>query len=58
VASPRMGLGQLKSAIWTVGFKASLDEKKMNALSGQTQKAAGTISRQIQKQILANHKAP
>jgi len=58
VASPLMGLGQLKSAIWTVGFKASLDEKKMNALSGQTQKAAGTISRQIQKQILANHKAP
>ena len=58
VASPLIGLGQLKSAIWTVGFKASLDEKKMNALSGRTQKAAGTISRQIQKQILVNHKAP
>ena len=58
VASPLMGLGQLKSAIWTVGFKASLDEKKMSALSGQTQKAAGTISRRIQGQILANHKIP
>jgi hypothetical protein len=53
-----MGLGQLRSAIWTVGFKASLDEKKMKALTGQTQKAAGTISRRIQEQFLANRKAP
>ena len=58
VASPLMGLGQLRSAIWTVGFKASLDEKKMKALTGQTQKAAGTISRRIQEQFHANRKAP
>ncbi|MGD2187869.1 MAG: IclR family transcriptional regulator [Desulfobacterales bacterium] len=58
VASPLMGLGQLKSAIWTVGFKASLDEKKMTSLTGHTQEAARTISRRIQEQLLANHKAP
>jgi DNA-binding IclR family transcriptional regulator len=52
VASPLMGLGQLRSAIWAVGFKASLDEKKMQTLSGETQKAAKTISRRIQEQLL------
>ena len=57
VASPLVGLGQLRSAIWIVGFKASLDEKKMKTLTGQIQKAAGTISQQIQKQLLNNHQA-
>ncbi len=52
VASPLMGLGQLRSAIWTVGFMANLDEKKMQALTGETQKAARTISRRIQEQLL------
>ena len=52
VASPLTGLGQLRSAIWTVGFKASLDEKKMQFLSGETHKAAKTISRRIQEQLL------
>jgi DNA-binding IclR family transcriptional regulator len=52
VASPLMGLGQLRSAIWAVGFKASLDEKKMEALTGETQKASKTISRRIQEQLL------
>ena len=52
VASPLMGLGQLRSAIWAVGFKASLDKKKMQTLTAETQKAAKTISRRIQDQLL------
>jgi len=52
VASPLMGLGQLRSAIWAVGFKASLDEKKMKTLTGETHIAAKTISRRIQEQLL------
>jgi IclR family KDG regulon transcriptional repressor len=52
VASPLVGLGQLRSAIWAVGFKASLDEKKMKAIAGETQKAARTISRRIQEQLM------
>ena len=52
VASPLTGLGQLRSAIWAVGFKASLDEKKMKVISGETQKAAKIISRRIQDQLM------
>jgi IclR family KDG regulon transcriptional repressor len=52
VASPLMGLGQLRSAIWAVGFKASLDEKKMKILAEETQNAAKTISRRIQAQLV------
>ncbi|MGB5749716.1 MAG: IclR family transcriptional regulator [Desulfobacterales bacterium] len=52
VASPLMGLGQLQSAIWAVGFKASLDDKKMQILTGETHKAAKAISRRIQEQLL------
>ena len=52
VAAPLIGLGQLRSAIWAVGFKASLDEKKMQILASQTQKAAKTISRRIQEQLM------
>ncbi len=55
VAAPLMGLGQLRSAIWSVGFKASLDENKMQALTVETQKAARTISRRIQDQLLGKH---
>ncbi len=51
VASPLMGLGQLRSAIWAVGFKASLDEKKMRILAVETHQAAKTISRRIQEQL-------
>lgn len=54
VASPLLGLGQLRSAIWTVGFKASLDDKKMKSLTRETKKAAGAISKRIQQQ-LSNH---
>jgi len=52
VASPLLGLGQLRSAIWAVGFKAGLDKKKMQILAGETQKAAQAISRRIQEQLL------
>jgi len=52
VASPLMGLGQLRSAIWAVGFKAGLDQKKMKTLTGETLKAAQTISRRIQEQLM------
>ena len=55
VASPLMGLGQLRSAIWAVGFKASLDEKKMKTLAQETHNAAKTISRRIQAQLVGNH---
>jgi IclR family KDG regulon transcriptional repressor len=54
VASPLTGLGQLRSAIWAVGFKASLDEKKMKSIARETQKAAKTISRRIQDQLMGN----
>lgn len=57
VASPLVGLGQLRSAIWIVGFKASLDEKKMKILTDRTRKAARAISQRIQKQLLNNHRA-
>lgn len=58
VAAPIKGLGQLKSAIWVVGFKASLDEKRMQTLIKETQKAAEAISRRIQEQLLNKRKAP
>jgi len=50
VASPIVGLGQLMSAIWVVGFKASLDDEMMKALIILTRKAAEDISRRIQEQ--------
>ena len=50
VASPIMGLGQLMSAIWVVGFKASLDGKKMKAIIKVTKKAAEAIRSRIQEQ--------
>ena len=50
VASPIVELGQLMSAIWVVGFKASLDEKKMKAIIKVTKKAAEAIRSRIQEQ--------
>jgi DNA-binding IclR family transcriptional regulator len=58
VASALKGLGQLKSAIWVVGFKASLDEKKMKPITKEIQNAAEAISRRIQDQLLSKQKAP
>jgi DNA-binding IclR family transcriptional regulator len=50
VASPIVGLGQLMSAIWVVGFKASLNEKKMKAVIAVTKEAAEAIRGRIQEQ--------
>ncbi len=55
VASPLTDLGQLQSAIWAVGFKANLDEKKMQTLIEETLQAARSISRRIQQQLLGKH---
>ena len=55
VASPLKGLGQLRAAIWAVGFKAGISDKKMNALAAKTHRAARTISRRIQDQLLGRH---
>ena len=52
VASPLKGLGQLQSAIWAVGFKASLDDRKMTSIAAETHLAASTISRRIQEQLM------
>jgi DNA-binding IclR family transcriptional regulator len=52
VASPLMELGQLRSAIWAVGFKASLDDEKLKNLAVQTHKAAGAVSRRITEQLV------
>ena len=54
VASPIMGPGQLMSAIWVVGFKASLDEEKMKALVQETKQAAEAIGRGIQENPLVS----
>jgi DNA-binding IclR family transcriptional regulator len=51
VASPLLGLGQLRSAIWAVGFKASLDDGKMKTIANETHMAASTISQRIQEQL-------
>jgi len=51
VASPLKGLGQLQSAIWAVGFKASLDDSRMKSIAAQTHVAASTISQRIQDQL-------
>jgi DNA-binding IclR family transcriptional regulator len=53
VASPIPELGQLMSAIWTVGFKAALDDEKMKVLCRETLKGAKAISQRIKKQLLA-----
>ena len=52
VASPLTELGQLRAAIWAVGFKASLDEHQMEILARETHAAARTISQRIQAQLL------
>jgi DNA-binding IclR family transcriptional regulator len=54
VAAPLIGLGQLRSAIWAVGFKASLDETRMNELALETHQAAKTISLRIQEQLMGS----
>jgi DNA-binding IclR family transcriptional regulator len=53
-ASPLIGLGQLRAAIWAVGFKAGLDDSKLQTLAKDTHKAAKNISRRIQEQLMGN----
>ena len=47
VAAPIMGDGHLNSAIWVVGFKAGLDEKRMESLIKETKWAAREITQKI-----------
>jgi DNA-binding IclR family transcriptional regulator len=47
VAAPIIGDGYLHSAIWVVGFKAGLDEKRMESLIRETKAAAAEISHKI-----------
>jgi len=50
VAAPVTGHRTLLSAIWVVGFKASLDDEKMNTVIKETKAAAEAISQIIRKQ--------
>jgi len=50
VAAPIKGQAPLRSAIWAVGFKASLDEGAMKRLIAETKKAAESISARIRAQ--------
>ena len=52
VAAPIKGAGHLMSAIWVVGFKANLDEDKMEALTAHTKEAADRINQGIEGQML------
>lgn len=48
VASPIRATGQPLYAIWAVGFKASLDDRKLEELGQAIREAAETISRNIE----------
>jgi IclR family KDG regulon transcriptional repressor len=50
VAAPIAGGVHLMSAIWAVGFKAGLDEDKMEALTVLTKEAAKAIRRKIDRE--------
>ena len=50
VASLIKGDKYLVSAIWVVGFKTSLDDRKMKVLTEATKEAAEEISRRIEEQ--------
>jgi len=52
VAAPVAGKGHLKSAVWVVGFKASIDEDKLKALAKETKDTAELISRRIEQQTV------
>ncbi|MEA2039376.1 MAG: IclR family transcriptional regulator [Thermodesulfobacteriota bacterium] len=52
VAAPIQGNGSILSAIWVVGFKASLDGDKMKAVIEDTLQAAATISRRIHERAV------
>jgi DNA-binding IclR family transcriptional regulator len=50
VAAPIKAQEPLRSAIWAVGFKASLDDEAMKTLIAETKRAAESISVRIRKQ--------
>lgn len=50
VAAPIAWEGHPLSAIWVVGFKASIDEGKMKTLTEVTREAAGAIEKKIEAQ--------
>jgi DNA-binding IclR family transcriptional regulator len=50
VAAPIQGGDQAISAIWVVGFKASLDEEKMKTLVEGTRDAGRAIRKKIETQ--------
>ena len=52
VASLLMGLGQLRSSTWAVGFKASFDDITMKSIAHETHMAASTVSQRIQEQLM------
>ena len=47
VAAPIKGEGHLSSAIWVVGFKAGLDEERVETLIEETKTTADAIGRKI-----------
>lgn len=51
VAAPIVGGSHALSAIWAVGFKASLDRDNMKALEAFTKEAAGAIRRAVERQV-------
>jgi IclR family KDG regulon transcriptional repressor len=53
VASPIKGEKNLMSAIWAVGFKASLDDDKMKELIADTTRTAEAISRKIEQRAVS-----
>ena len=52
VAAPVSGKGHLMSAVWVVGFKASINEAKMKALAKETKETAEAISRWIEQETV------
>jgi len=53
VAAPVKGAGHMASAIWVVGFKASLDEDRIRSLIAETRRAAEAISSETKR--IATH---
>ncbi|MBT8356192.1 MAG: IclR family transcriptional regulator C-terminal domain-containing protein, partial [Deltaproteobacteria bacterium] len=49
VAAPIQARGLLKSAVWVVGFKASINEDKLKTLAQETKNAAELISQKIEQ---------
>ena len=50
VASPVLEESHLTAVIWAVGFKAGLDEGKMNSLVVETREAAEALRKKVQGQ--------